>query len=65
VKSRNQKITARKGIIRIPLIPFKEDIFYATQNDALFFFERNADGQVIVLRINAQDFRNFKLKKKN
>ena len=65
VKARNKQIKAKKGIIRIPLIPFKEDIFYATQNDALFLFDRNSAGQVVGLRINAQDFRNFKLKKAN
>jgi CubicO group peptidase (beta-lactamase class C family) len=65
VKAKNQKIKAKKGIIRIPLIPFQEDVFYATQNDALFLFDRNSVGQVVSLRINAQDFRNFKLKKAN
>ncbi|MCW5911826.1 MAG: beta-lactamase family protein [Cyclobacteriaceae bacterium] len=63
VKAKNQKIKARKGIIQIPLIPFKEDIFYATQNDAVFLFDRDSAGQVVGLRINAQDFRNFKLKR--
>ena len=65
VKAKNKQIKAKKGIIRIPLIPFKDDIFYATQNDALFLFDRNSAGQVVGLRINAQDFRNFKLKKAN
>ena len=65
VRAKNKKIKAKKGIIRIPLIPLKKDIFYATQNDALFLFDRNPTGQVVGLKINARDFRNFKLKKVN
>lgn len=64
VKGKNQKIKAKKGIIKIPLIVLKEDVFYATQNDALFLFRRDNAGQVVGLKINAHDFRNFKLKKK-
>lgn len=63
VKSKKQNIKARKGIIKIPLIALKGDMFYATQNDALFLFDRNVSEQVVSLRINAQDFRNFKLNK--
>lgn len=64
VKSKKGKIVARKGIIRIPLIPFDRDIFYATQNDALLIFRRGADGEVSEMKINARDFRNFKLIKR-
>jgi CubicO group peptidase (beta-lactamase class C family) len=64
VKSKKDKIVARKGIIRIPLIPFDGNIFYATQNDALLIFERDANGKVTGMKINAHDFRNFRLAKK-
>jgi CubicO group peptidase (beta-lactamase class C family) len=64
VRSKKDKIVARKGIIRIPLIPFDENIFYATQNDALLLFERGTDGRVTGMKINASDFRNFKFTKK-
>lgn len=52
-------IVAHKGIIRIPLVPFGKDQFYAYNNDALFIFQRNEKGQVDSLKVNASDFRNF------
>ncbi len=58
-------IKARKGIIRIPMTVFKADVFYATQNNALFVFERNKVNTVIGLKINAEDFRNLRLNKIN
>lgn len=64
IKRKKGKITARKGIIRIPLIPFDKDIFYAIQNDALFTFKRNSYGKVNQLTIYAWDFRNFMMIKK-
>lgn len=64
VKSKKGKIVARKGIIRIRLIPFDKDLFYATQHDALFVFSRNESGEVDKLKINARDFRNFRMVKK-
>ena len=64
IKRKKGKITARKGIIRIPLIPFDKDIFYAIQNDALFTFTRNSYGKVNQLTIYAWDFRNFMMIKK-
>jgi hypothetical protein len=65
IKVRTSKggIKARKGIIRIPMTVFKKDVFYATQNNALFVFERNYVNNVIGLKIHAEDFRNFRLNK--
>jgi CubicO group peptidase (beta-lactamase class C family) len=57
-KSKNG-VAARKGIIRIPLIPFGHDQFYAFNNDALFIFQRNEREQINSLKVNASDFRNF------
>ncbi|HEY0652757.1 MAG TPA: serine hydrolase [Chryseosolibacter sp.] len=64
VKKKKGKIVARKGIIRIPLIPFDSDLFYATDHDALFIFSRDASGKIDRLTINARDFRNFKMVKR-
>lgn len=64
VKSKKGRIVGRKGILRIPLIPFDKDLFYATQHDALFIFSRDASGKINRLKINARDFRNFKMVKK-
>ena len=58
VKSRRQKLVARKGIIRIPLVPFNTDEFYAAELDGLFVFRRE-NGAVRTLKVNASDFRNF------
>ncbi len=63
VKSKKGKIVARKGIIRIPLIPFNNDLFFGYEHDALFIFSRNEKGEVDRLKINARDFRNFKMQK--
>jgi CubicO group peptidase (beta-lactamase class C family) len=65
VKSKKTKILARKGIIKIPLIPFEKDLFYAPQHDALFIFSRDSSGKIDRLKINAGDFRNFKMIRKN
>lgn len=65
VKSKKGKIVARKGIIRIPLIPFDKDLFYATQHDALFIFSHDENGKIDRLKINARDFRNFKMVRKH
>lgn len=62
IKAKRQKIVAKKGIIKIPLIPFDEDKFYAINNDALFTFSRE-NGTVSSLLVNAWDFRNFRLEK--
>lgn len=59
IKSRKNRIFAKKGIIKIPLIPIDKDIFYDTNNSALFIFERDAKEQVVQLKVNANDFRNF------
>jgi CubicO group peptidase (beta-lactamase class C family) len=59
VKAKGDKLLAKKGIIRIPLIDFGPDQFYATQNDALFIFQRDANRKIISLKVNAADFRNF------
>jgi hypothetical protein len=64
IKSKKNKTTARKGIIRIPLIPFDSDQFYAPENQALFIFMRDAAGQITGFRANAYDFRNFNFNKK-
>lgn len=64
IKSKKGKIVARKGILKIPLIPFEKDLFFAPQHDALFFFSRDASGKVDRLKINARDFRNFKMIRK-
>lgn len=59
VKMKRKKLMARKGIIQIPLVDFGPDQFYAIDNDALFIFQRNAQGKVTSLKVNASDFRNF------
>lgn len=59
IKSKKDKIFAKKGILKIPLIPIGEDTFYDTQNNALFIFERDKTDQVTHLKVNANDFRNF------
>jgi CubicO group peptidase (beta-lactamase class C family) len=64
IKAKKGKIVARKGIIRIPLTPFKDDLFFGYEHEALFIFNRNAEGKVDRLKINARDFRNFKMVKK-
>jgi hypothetical protein len=64
VRNKGKKIVARKGIIRIPLIPFAEDQFYAPANDALFIFKRDTKGAISGFKANAHDFRNFDFTKK-
>ncbi len=65
VKADENEIFAKKGIIRIDLIPFGKDSFYAPDNGALFDFERKGKNEeVTALIINSSDFRNFKLIKK-
>jgi len=59
VKRKKGKIVGRKGVIRIPLVPFGEDKFYAIQNDALFAFARDNNGKIKSVKVNAPDFRNF------
>lgn len=63
VKAKNKKIKASKGIISIPLMAFEEDTFYAFNHDALFIFDKDQTGKIIGLTVNAQDFRNFELKR--
>ena len=63
VKSKGAELLAKKGIIRIPLIPFGENQFYATKNDALFIFQRDSTEQVKSIKVNASDFRNFVFEK--
>jgi CubicO group peptidase (beta-lactamase class C family) len=64
VKSKGHKIVARKGIIRIPLVAIDYDTFYATHHDALLIFSRDDKSKVKDMKINARDFRNFRLMKK-
>ena len=59
IKSKGDRIFAKKGIIKIPLIPIDKDTFFDTNNSALFVFKRNGTGQVVQLKVNANDFRNF------
>jgi hypothetical protein len=63
VKSKGTGLLARKGVIRIPLIPFGDNQFYATKNDALFIFQPDSNGQVQSIKVNASDFRNFVFEK--
>lgn len=63
VKAKKDKIFARKGIIKIPLISFGKDVFYAPQNIATFHFKRNQQGKVNQIIVNAPDFRNFRFEK--
>jgi CubicO group peptidase (beta-lactamase class C family) len=63
VKSRGVELLAKKGIIRIPLIPFGENQFYATKNDALFIFQLDSNRRVKSIKVNASDFRNFVFEK--
>jgi len=64
VKSKKDKISARKGVFRIALIPFAHDQFYAPDNDAVFIFSRDAKGSITNFKANAPDFRNFVFEKK-
>lgn len=59
VKSKREKLLARKGIIKIPMITFGDNQFYAYENDALFIFQKDGNGKVASLKVNASDFRNF------
>jgi CubicO group peptidase (beta-lactamase class C family) len=63
VKEGKGKISARKGIFRICLIPFAKDQFYAPDNQALFVFRRNSAGQITGFLAHAYDFRNFNFEK--
>lgn len=65
IKSKKGKIVGRKGILRIPLIPFEKDLFYGYEHDALFIFSRDEQGNISKLQLNARDFRNFKMVKKS
>lgn len=64
VKSKRGELVARKGIIRLPMIDFARDQFYAYNNDALFTFVRDNRGMVTSVRVDAPDFRNFWFVKK-
>ena len=59
VRSKRKKLIASKGIIKIPMIAFGDNQFYAYENDALFIFQRDSTGKVASLKVNASDFRNF------
>jgi CubicO group peptidase (beta-lactamase class C family) len=59
IKSKKNKLIARKGIIKIPLVAFGGNQFYAYQNDALFIFQQDNFGKINSLKVNASDFRNF------
>jgi CubicO group peptidase (beta-lactamase class C family) len=59
VKSKKNKLTARKGIFRIPLISFGTDTFFGPDSDVLFIFGRDQTGKVVRMKANAPDFRNF------
>jgi len=59
IKLKPKGIVAKKGIIKIPLMPFDKDVFFAPENDALFIFGRNDQGEVVRFKANAHDFRNF------
>lgn len=64
VKNKGDEISARKSILRIPLIPFGPDQFYGPANDVLFIFSRDELGTVTGFKANAHDFRNFYFKRK-
>ncbi len=59
IKSKKNRIFAKKGIVKIPLVPIDEDTFYATQNGVVFYFNRNNAGEIKQFKVNASDFRNF------
>ncbi len=59
IKHKKDKLIAKKGIIKIPMVAFGTNQFYAFNNDALFIFQRNQEGQINSLKVNASDFRNF------
>jgi len=63
VKAQKDRLVARKGIIKIPLIVFEKDVFYAPQNMAVFNFMRDQQGTIRQIIVNAPDFRNFKFEK--
>ncbi|MEM9327319.1 MAG: serine hydrolase domain-containing protein [Bacteroidota bacterium] len=61
VKAGKEGLKAKKGIIKLPMIALQEDLFYASNVNALFRFQRNESGEVVKLTVDAYDFRNFKL----
>lgn len=63
IKSSRDGLKAKRGIINLPLIALKRDVFYAIPANALFEFRRDGEGQVVSLIANASDFRNFRFKK--
>ena len=63
IKYKKNRIIAKKGILRIPLIPFSHDQFYAPENAALFIFQRNENKAITSFKANASDFRNFNFDK--
>ncbi len=64
IKAKKDRIIARKGTLKIPLIFFGKDVFYAPQNSATFHFVRNQQENIYQIIVNASDFRNFKFEKK-
>ncbi len=64
IKAKKDRLVARKGILKIPLIVFKKDVFYAPQNSVTFHFVRNPKGTIYQIIVNAPDFRNFKFEKR-
>ena len=65
VKNTRKGIKAKKGIIKLVLIALREDMFYSSNTAALFSFERDKNGTVVNLVVNAYDFRNFQLRRVN
>jgi hypothetical protein len=59
IKNKKHKLIAKKGVIKIPMVGFGRNQFYAYNNDALFIFQSDEKGQVNSLKVNASDFRNF------
>ena len=64
IKAGKNRIIAKKSILKIPLIQLEKGCFYSSEYEVLFYFLRDESGKVESLKINAVDFRNFRLTKK-
>ncbi|HAA22161.1 MAG TPA: hypothetical protein DCP28_26615 [Cytophagales bacterium] len=59
IRTRKGKLQARVRLMRLTLIPFGTDQYYEPGEGTLFLFERDENGLVTKLTVNARDFRNF------
>ena len=62
VKEKKGKLIAKKGLLKVELIPFERDVFLGDY-DIMFFFERSANGRISNVLLNLDNLRNFQLDK--